>query len=91
MIESYFNFTVLSKNKPNLKASGHENFFEQKILPKTGFTLNTKKKIRVFFITECNELIVTRREQNHDISVVKIKYPKSDQVFKRIHPKIYTE
>ena len=32
MIESSFEFTVSSKNKPVLLASGHEIYFKQKII-----------------------------------------------------------
>ena len=43
MIEFSFEFTVSSKNKPILIASGHEFYFKRKkSLQKTGFAQNIK-------------------------------------------------
>ena len=73
MIESSFEFTVSSKNKPILIASGHEFYFKRK----NKFTENwicskyQTHKCRATAITENNELIETRGEHNHDISAGK--------------------
>ena len=73
MIESSFEFTVSSKNKPILIASGHEFYFKRK----NTFTENwicskyQTHKCRATAITENNELIETRGEHNHDISAGK--------------------
>ena len=73
MIESSFEFTVSSKNKPILIASGHEFHFKRK----NKFTENwicSKYQThicRATAITENNELIETRGEHNHDISAGK--------------------
>ena len=73
MIESFFEFTVSSKNKPILIASGHEFYFKRK----NKFTENwicskyQTLKCRATAITENNELIETREEHNHDISAGK--------------------
>ena len=70
MIESSFEFTVSSKNKPILIASGHEFSFKRK----NKFTENwicskyQTHKCRATAITENNELIETRGEHNHDIT-----------------------
>ena len=71
MIESSVEYTVSSKNKPILIASGHELFFRRK----TKFTeswicsKNQTHKYRAAVITEKkNELLETRGEHNHDIS-----------------------
>ena len=73
MIESSFEFTVSSKNKPILIASGHEFYFKRK----NKFTENRicskyqTHKYRATAITENNELIETRGEHDHDISAGK--------------------
>ena len=73
MIESFFEFTVSSKNKPNPIASGQEFYFKRKIK----FTENwicskyQTNKCRATAITENHELIETRGEHNHDISAGK--------------------
>ena len=69
MIESCFEFTVSSKNKPILVASCHEFYFtgKDKFTVKTGFAQSIKQ-CRATAITENNKLIETRGEHNHDIS-----------------------
>ena len=73
MSESSFEFTVSSKNKPIVIASGHEFYFERT----NKFTENwicsnyQTHKCRATVITEINELIETPGEHNHDISAGK--------------------
>ena len=73
MIESSFEFTVSSKNKPILIASSHEFYFERK----NKFTENRIcskyqiHKCQATAITENSELIETRGEHNYDISAGK--------------------
>ena len=73
MIESSFEFTVSSKNKPILIASGHDFYFKRK----NKFTenwicsKNQTHKFRAIASTVNNELIETRGEYNHDISAGK--------------------
>ena len=75
MIESSFEFTVSSKNKPILIASRHEFYFNRK----NKFTENwiclkyQTYECRATAITENNELIETRGEHNHDISAGKLE------------------
>ena len=75
MIESSFEFTVSSKNKPILIASGHGFYFKRK----NKFTENwicskyQTVKCRATAITEINELIETLGEHNHDISAGKLE------------------
>ena len=73
MIESSFEFTVSSKNKPILYASSHEFYFKRK----NKFTENRIcskyqiNKCQATAITENSELIETCGEHNHDISAGK--------------------
>ena len=91
MIESSFEFTVSSKNKPILIASGHDFFFKQK----NKFTENwicSKYQThngRATAINENNEIIETLVEHKHDISEGKIGGPKCHKAYKRSQREIY--
>ena len=73
MIESSFELTVSSKNKPILIASGHEFYFKRKSKFTENWTCSKyqKYKCRATAITENSELIETHGEHNHDISAGK--------------------
>ena len=73
MIESSFELTVSSKNKPILIASGREFYFKRKNKFTENWTCSKyqKHKCRATAITENSELIETHGEHNHDISAGK--------------------
>ena len=75
MIESSFEFTVSSKNKPILIASGPEFYFKRnnKFTEDWIFSKYQTHKCRATAITENDELIETRGEHNHDFSARKLE------------------
>ena len=89
MIESSFEITVSSKNKPFLIASSHEFHFKRKIKFNENWIGSKYQtyKSRATAITENNELIETRGEHNHDIS----GGPKCHKTFKRSQREIYPD
>ena len=72
--ESSFEFTVSSRNKPILIASGRKLFFKRKKnLTENWICSNYQKhKCRASAITETNGLIETRGEPKNDISAQKL-------------------
>ena len=75
IIESSFEFTVSSKNKPIQLAAGHEFYFKRKnkFTEKENWVCSKYQihKCRATAVSENNELIETREEHNHDISAGK--------------------